>query len=128
MRPIKSALIPVLLTPFTWHTDESWRFNSRLTCRASAVPSCRRFPPPCEEEACAVECETELNPEEAMSRISPSVYWSVLVSLSGRSGRACKAESDCRFRTGLMIAVVAVGNRIQGRCAGWCSLYRKEVP
>lgn len=89
MRRCSSALMPVLLTPFTWHTEESWRFNKRLTCRARELASDRRF-------ACAlVECEgaavADPKPAEAMSNgrpvgrsVVPSVYRSLMFAVLGR--------------------------------------------
>lgn len=45
MRRWSSALTPVLLSPFTWQTEESWRLNSVLpwTCRSSVFTSCREM-------------------------------------------------------------------------------------
>lgn len=45
MRRWSSALTPVLLSPFTWQTVESWRLNRELpwTCRSSVLTSCREM-------------------------------------------------------------------------------------
>jgi hypothetical protein len=43
MRRCNSALTPVLLRPFTWQMDDSWRLYRELlcTCRWSDAISCR---------------------------------------------------------------------------------------
>lgn len=47
MRFCSSALMPVLLTPLTWQTDESCRFRRRFTCRTSALASFRETAAAC---------------------------------------------------------------------------------